>query len=367
MPLIPHNRLPLLDSLRGLAALIVVVHHYMVFNGEVVQRQVAIPFVRILSFISEQNTIAVLFFFVLSGFCIALSRQGKWLLGKEDTNLYLYRRFKRILPVYWLALLLSIFIGLLSGTIHQSDYSLKNLIGNLLFLQTSKYATSYWFSPYGNNGPLWSLAYEMFFYLFFPFFSFLILRIRILRSENVQWIVLGVFSITGILVNRYVGFMPLMAFLTAFIIWIAGFKVAVDVYCARRPGQSWLLIFFLSVLLITSRQYIPSASIYEIAQGLCIAAILYGLFKLNACWKSSLKNSLKKGFNFCFNHIGHGSYALYALHYPVFIIMQHYHVSAITQAGIIFIMLFLCPILETYLSRQAFSRIQLLVMPKLGK
>jgi len=167
------KRIAILDSLRGLAALIVVFHHVFVYNIAALEQALEqVPWLlSALNFVSNLNHLAVLFFFVLSGFAIALATQKLDLTQNQDTNVYLYRRFRRILPLYWIAIGFTCLIGMLNGNYWSNDsYSVVNLIGNLLFLQTSDKIGAYWFSPYGLNGPLWSLSYELFFYLFFPIY-----------------------------------------------------------------------------------------------------------------------------------------------------------------------------------------------------
>jgi peptidoglycan/LPS O-acetylase OafA/YrhL len=174
-----HSRLRVLDSLRGFAAVLVVIHHFMVFNEKKISGLISNEFYYFLQFLSSLNQLAVLFFFVLSGFSIGYSLKGRLLKNRVEANNYLYKRLRRILPIYILALIFSLIIGILINNEHAPTYSLYNFIGNILFLQTSINATSYWFSPYGQNGPLWSLAYEMFFYLFLPVLSYVILRFKI--------------------------------------------------------------------------------------------------------------------------------------------------------------------------------------------
>src|SRR5690606_32102718 len=120
------KRLIILDSLRGLAALIVCFHHFFVFNHGALQNIFSQKTYSTFSFISDLNLEAVLFFFVLSGFCIGLSTKGKNEFSRETLNNYLYRRFKRILPVFWIALAFTWFCGLLMNRLHLFDYSLRN-------------------------------------------------------------------------------------------------------------------------------------------------------------------------------------------------------------------------------------------------
>ena len=85
------KRLATLDSLRGLAALVVVFHHFMVFNTNAVQMLVPKTIHDIFLCVSDLNNEAVLFFFVLSGFSIGLAQKGKLISNRPAFNNYLYK------------------------------------------------------------------------------------------------------------------------------------------------------------------------------------------------------------------------------------------------------------------------------------
>lgn len=349
-----YKRLHFLDSLRGIAALLVVFHHFMVFNEKQLESWVSKPLLQIFRFISDLNVEAVLFFFVLSGFSIGLAQKGDFLDNKERTNNYFYKRFKRILPIYWLALAFAFFIGLLISNHKEASYSLNNLLGNLLFLQTSAQATAYWFSPYGNNGPLWSLAYEFFFYLFFPLISWTVFHLNWLKSRRLLWTSLFILSLFSIAINKYILFNPPFAFLSYFIIWWAGFQIARDQMHNRKSLFFWFVIIIASVLMQMFKHQVPSTSMIEIAKGLLIASLFYLLLLLNTIWHSPFKNNIKNIFNFCFEQVGHGSYALYALHYPLFIYLDHYKILWMYQIISIFGLLICCIFLEKWTIKKAF-------------
>jgi peptidoglycan/LPS O-acetylase OafA/YrhL len=163
------DRLVYVDALRGLAALTVLFHHTTTLFPSVYARLAADPAgYRAAMFISDRNYEAVLLFFVLSGFTIRLSVGCAGFITAADINVYLYRRFKRILPLFVVALALTALLGALGRHLDEPAFSLRTLVGNLLFLQTPAPLRGVWFVPYGENGPLWSLSFEMFYYLFFP-------------------------------------------------------------------------------------------------------------------------------------------------------------------------------------------------------
>lgn len=124
---------------------------------------------------------SVILFFVLSGYWIARSVDGRMEKGWHWPS-YLIDRLARLLVVLVPALAIggtldAIGLYVLGSSTHSGatgTYVLRanaadalawrGLLGNLLFLQgiTVK--------PFGTNGPLWSLAYEFWFYIWFPAF-----------------------------------------------------------------------------------------------------------------------------------------------------------------------------------------------------
>jgi peptidoglycan/LPS O-acetylase OafA/YrhL len=137
-----NNRLESLTFFRFIAAASVVIFHY----GRDTQ------FYKLLPVVLAAGSIAVTFFFVLSGFVIALSSTRKdFSIG----GFYL-DRLARILPVYLIALILTL---ALIGIVGKNN----ELILSVLMLQS-------WVSPYplSLNMPAWSVSVEMAFYLLAP-------------------------------------------------------------------------------------------------------------------------------------------------------------------------------------------------------
>lgn len=122
---------------------------------------------------------AVILFFVLSGYWIARSVTGRAERGWRWDD-YLIDRVARLgivlVPALaiggaldWLGysvLALPTHHGLTGAWVFTQDLSqsltVRALIGNLLFLQHLIVP------PFGSNGPLWSLAFEFWYYLWFP-------------------------------------------------------------------------------------------------------------------------------------------------------------------------------------------------------
>ena len=152
-----------IEALRGLAALYVLLHH-------------ALPHKYMLGGFNLYNFFrlgqeAVILFFLLSGFVIKYSFA---ISSDKSFKRYFFRRFFRL----YIPLAFVMFIGYLIVS-HKQGYlisvDLLHLVGNLLMLQDWADAKPHVFvDPFLGNNPLWSLAYEWWFYmLFYPFATFI--------------------------------------------------------------------------------------------------------------------------------------------------------------------------------------------------
>jgi peptidoglycan/LPS O-acetylase OafA/YrhL len=220
-----------LDMLRGVSALVVLATHVrqMFFasahGGGLVARA-------LFAFASHGHD-AVLAFLVLSGYLVTRST----LSGPRDRRWahYAVARSSRILTVLWPAFALGIsldWIGLerfggaaiYSGSHPAQVFAIDikerlsgtNVIGNLVFLQGIRVP------PLGSNVALWTLAYEGWFYVAFPFV------VVLMTASSTRKRALAVVALAAIVVA--VG--PL--FPAYFAVWSMGAIVAV--WERRAPG-----------------------------------------------------------------------------------------------------------------------------------
>lgn len=139
-----------LDLARAVAAVYVVLHHTVTLPE---------PFGVLFRFGQE----AVLVFFLLSGFVIFANERTR----VERPAGYYLRRLRRIYPPMILAMTLSTILWAL-GLIN-AVFSWESLFGTLFALQDIDFLKPGVITdPYLGNDPLWSLSYEIFFYLAFP-------------------------------------------------------------------------------------------------------------------------------------------------------------------------------------------------------
>jgi peptidoglycan/LPS O-acetylase OafA/YrhL len=151
-----------LDVLRAIAALMVIGYHA---NGLVGGQGASIPWLR------DNTDSGVELFFVLSGYLIALPFLRALVSGgpAPDTLRYALRRAARILPGYWLALVVAAFVAFRIGALPPPGL----LVPQVGLLQG-------WI-PGDSGGPLvvaWTLSIEAAFYVGVPLATWILLSRR---------------------------------------------------------------------------------------------------------------------------------------------------------------------------------------------
>ncbi|MDR6851734.1 peptidoglycan/LPS O-acetylase OafA/YrhL [Sphingomonas sp. BE123] len=251
---------------------------------------------------------SVILFFVLSGYWITKSVDRRMTAGWAWTG-YAIDRLARLLVVVLPALAIGGIldaIGLygLESSTHTGatdTYVLNNnlaerlgwqtLLGNILFLQSIAVA------PFGTNGPLWSLAYEFWFYIWFPALWVSWRRRRpspLLATLLLAWVV----------PNMLVGFAC----------WLCG---AALFWATRRSGgqslqplrRLWLIVASVPFLgtLIYSRLF--GLGDVELPLAITFAVLLYTLLRVELRAPRWLRPFAEYG--------AQASFSLYVLHFPV--------------------------------------------------
>ncbi|MGQ7846336.1 acyltransferase family protein [Granulosicoccus sp. 3-233] len=200
-----------LEAVRGLAAFYVVMHHtlphtYLVggFN---------------IGYFARFGQEAVILFFLLSGFVINYSYR----LGKDKTfNRYFQNRFYRIYIPLFFAFIIS-YISFSYNAVSLQNIDLKTLVGNIFMLQDWAFARpNVIVDSYMDNGPLWSLSYEWWFYmLYFPIVN---LRMSTTARDRIVFGTAIGFALLYLVLPQY--FVRIGMYLA---IWWAGVRLA-DAY-----------------------------------------------------------------------------------------------------------------------------------------
>jgi peptidoglycan/LPS O-acetylase OafA/YrhL len=207
------GRLIKLEALRGLAALYVFAGHVVLYRLNLKET----AFGQLFRFGQE----AVMLFFLLSGFVIFYSTE----LHKDKTfRTYFVRRWRRIYPILFLALILA-FLATSQHVVRNASF-FGELFGNVLMFQDEKtLKPGVFVGTFLGNTPLWSLSYEWWFYMmFYTVWKFV--------APARQLILVAVLSAIGFV--SFVSFPNQVSlFLTYFIIWWAGVEMA-RCYCAGK-------------------------------------------------------------------------------------------------------------------------------------
>jgi peptidoglycan/LPS O-acetylase OafA/YrhL len=304
------RRIRLLDSLRGLAALVVLLHHACTLFPRslgVNAQQTASVFV-VLQALSRLNTEAVLLFFVLSGFSIRLSIAPHGLDQPRDLLRYAERRLLRILPLYWFALALSGTIAVWLAPVPAQASAPYTLLGNLLFLQTAVGVDGAWFLPYAGNGALWSLSFEMFYYAAFP------LLVRAVSGKRTRLGLVLAATALGQLVGS-VWPCPFTMFLGASLIWYVGVLLA-ERYLSGSATLPWWAAAALAALLGLTQLGARSVQFYGLWLGSLLLLAGSALIQ-HAPRLRVLSRPLDRPLLSPLARAGDISYALYLLHLPV--------------------------------------------------
>lgn len=139
----PKQYFPALDVLRFFAAGWVVLFHYFLFFGGQVH-------------FYRYGNLGVQLFFIISGFVIAESIQGKSL------KQFAFGRWARLFPLFWIACTLTYIVTLFAGTgIHFSTYLIDMTIIGYNAVPNEAVDAVYW-----------SLTVELFFYMFIGLFVY---------------------------------------------------------------------------------------------------------------------------------------------------------------------------------------------------
>lgn len=148
-------RLPWIDWLRFSAAAVVLLAHargYVFESYGNLAGESRSPLVFLVTRVEHE---AVIVFFVLSGFLVGGKGLERLLRGDFRRKDYVIDRCSRILVPLFPALVLTVICAFVMGEVISST----QLLGNVLGLQ------GIWVAQFGKNAPLWSLAYEYWFYV----------------------------------------------------------------------------------------------------------------------------------------------------------------------------------------------------------
>ena len=161
----PQQRLLGADFLRAAACLMVLLHHlaFRIGNDAVPEALRGV-----MSF-AVMGSFGVAVFFVLSGFLLARPFWAALDRGEPMPSLRIYalRRAARILPGFWLALVVSLVLSVLVSDAVLDQQQWVRFFAGIFLVSDWHWVTLF---PVNNNGPLWSIGFEVTSYLLLPLF-----------------------------------------------------------------------------------------------------------------------------------------------------------------------------------------------------
>lgn len=302
-PPAPRQTLNSLQVLRGFAALAVVFYHTHLILGDPQYGGL-----RMFEAVAGKGWLGVNFFFVLSGFIILYAHLGDLGRPRQAPN-YLWRRFARVYPIYWV--MLTLYIGAAFVGIGYPDFRVT--VGD--------FASAYLLVPIVPSPSLplavaWTLFYEIGFY---ALFAVAILHRGIGIALGIAWTAAICVASFGF---DYTGFGPLNP-------WNIYFPVGVLTFLAfrrfdARLGMPMLLVGLLALGLLAVIGQIPNriTDMYGRPGGMVLlafpfAAILLGatLIERGRTWRAPQILLL----------LGNASYVIYLVHSPVISVIAQIH------------------------------------------
>lgn len=185
------TNMPTLTSLRFFAALWILLFHLRIHLGTKQSPWLELPL--------QAGPLAMSFFFVLSGFILTVSCQGKD--PCKDYGSYLLRRFARIYPLYLAYLFVAWPVIGFGASSADASFGSAALLGLADLTLVNGWFPQLFSGGLGRDGT-WSLSVELFFYLLFPF---LLLHARQMGDRALllatAWMV--IIAAMGAIMGRY--------------------------------------------------------------------------------------------------------------------------------------------------------------------
>ncbi|WP_376870727.1 acyltransferase family protein [Albirhodobacter sp. R86504] len=311
-----------LNWLRGISALLVALSHARPFFYENFSQLGADvpPLVKGFYLVTSLGHPAVMVFFVLSGYLVAGSAYRSHTADAWSWRNYLTSRLSRLCVVLVPCLILTFGLDMIGQYGFGSGFYIGEhpeywsdpeaggqmgiaiFIGNIFFVQTILVPT------FGSNGPLWSIAYEFWYYILFPLAMLALLPGRPAKSRIIALIVFGVIALA--VGGKIMALFP---------VWLLGFvawklRESAFAILLRRTRIGLTVAFSTVILMLGFRAMQAEGLLYDYIFGCMVALSLPVL-------TGSL---LGRGAAFA-HRLSDMSYSLYLSHFPVLALLAATH------------------------------------------
>lgn len=298
-----------LESLRGIAALVVVLFHSpFVYNGK--------------HAVIGQGNIFVDFFFILSGFVMALAYSKKIEQGLTFKK-FIIPRVGRLYPLHVFMLLIWVPYILaktyafhtmgLGSTDPLEQNSLFTFVSNLLLINSLNINESLsW------NCPAWSISVEFFTYIFFFFFAFFSKAI----GSSLKYLCVCILAYT--LLYKLTGSSLLSTHEFGYLRCVGGFFLGAWIFKTSKGHKlniSYIIHGALEILLVTISLYLvylsQAGKVFQLITIISFGLTIY-LFSIQSSGVLSKALSVKPMI-----YLGTLSYSIYMIHAIIFALAGH--------------------------------------------
>lgn len=291
-----------LTGLRGVAALMVVAHHYALLG---------LPSHPLWPDLYRGMYLAVDLFFVLSGYVMALAYAHWFTPGRTSPLLYaefMLRRLARLWPLH----------AAVTLTLLASHYLMGQWMAWPKLIATNLLLVQAWGISQSLNPPSWSISTELAVYLLFPGLAAAALHGPRTRAWLMASLAVALLAVAVTLTPDGVGgrrgmldihmnwsVLPLLRCLGGFIIGLLLFRVVQNPAVLRFVALPWIGPVTAVLIVVMMGFRVPDLVIYPLLP-LLIAALHHG----DGWFPGWLASRLP-------HRVGVLSYALYLVHYPV--------------------------------------------------
>jgi peptidoglycan/LPS O-acetylase OafA/YrhL len=320
-----------LDCMRALAAFTVVFCHMR--NMMLVDGGQLGPIAKVLLapayLLAGGGHLAVVIFFVLSGYLISGSVLSGFKRGNFSFPIYASHRTLRL----WVVLIPSLFVGglldkvgmslhravpLYSGLVanHETSTNFFHHLTWKAFVQTMAFMQTLHGMVFGTNVPLWSIAYEFWYYALFPL-AFVVFYKGYPRQR--KWLAGMLFLLICAIVGKDVIFMFPLWLMGAAIHWLPEINV-------RHAGRVWAslgygVVFAAAITATRMQAFAHLSYVVDFTVGLATTGLLCVLLTSRDKAESSAYTWAAKTF-------AGFSYTLYTIHFPILMLLTGYFLGS---------------------------------------
>jgi len=322
VPAKPSQRVEWLDGVRALAASFVVLHHVWLMSYQGFPDNAGPWYTGPLVY----GHLAVAVFIVISGFSLTLRPSTNGYALAEGGRGFFRRRFWRIVPPYWAALIFSVLLIEVGLTTPPTggQLTVRDVLTHTFLIQDVIQNTP-------PNGVFWSIAVECQIYLLFPILLWGFRKLGAMATTTLAIISLGFLHVLA----RWVPALTLLdrftpQFLALFVLGMVATAAARSINAPRYAawaGQALFFLFFLGCVAFGSRtiveQYFWIDLLVGAATTLVFIAIMGG--RLNPVRKVLAARPLA--------FVGQFAFSLYLIHAPILDLARTHIISPLGWTG----------------------------------